>query len=775
MTSQKSLRKNHNTAFAFRQGLSNCGAVGAIYGIIMLFFYPYSSFTTLYSATQKYNSALMLNQLDSSTINPADKYYFYFNSGDTLILLIGITIIFSVIMGITAFKFITDKKTVNVYYSLGIKRTKLFAARYCSGLILLSLGVIVPLALSALINGIYLGFNAYLFKALSFSILSLLSLVLFFYSLTAAVFSSVGTTIEGVCFTGIIATLPTIFFFCLHVFSSAFLYGCSFSIDYYRTPSGIYETGNSLIRQMAVYNPLLYIYETLAPYFVCMKRDGKAILTARSFEYYETEWLNPNFSCILAWLAIAAVLAVIGIIIFNRRKAEICGFIGTNKVMNFIGSFIFSFGIFTVTVAILQENSAMISLLAGCLAMIISSLAVNLFLTRSLKQTLKTSYCAAIQVAAAIIIVVIFKTGCFGYSSAQPRLEDIESAQISSITVDSFTKLNAMLDDTDTIYKYTTSNDLYYDYTSKEDINKVTAIHKHLIELASDNLDSDSYYDASVLIRYILKDGDVFMRYYSRADINTLEAMVNMADTDAYDNMLDYALCDEDKLLESLDRDEWDLSNTYKIIAVNSSLRTDDYKSINITSEQQLQLRKAIASDLKNTTAMQQFCPQKPSIGYIVFYDTAYFSEKNVTEEDLHNYVSFNSFDGKTVIPLNENMSETMRFIKENKLEALFTPCEANEVDYLSFTPAKLTSRYSGINFTFQFFGETVYLPIDIELGKNKIKDQEQIAELLPLTHLNYFTFNEGYVCYIHYKDGTVVRKYITKENAPNYVSSFEY
>ena len=81
-------------------------------------------------------------------------------------------------MAICTFNFITSKKQVNVYYSLGITRTKLFLGKYLSGASLLVASTFLPLFILLIMNLATLGFSGIVFKTFflylfSFLIISL--------------------------------------------------------------------------------------------------------------------------------------------------------------------------------------------------------------------------------------------------------------------------------------------------------------------------------------------------------------------------------------------------------------------------------------------------------------------------------------------------------------------------------------------------------------------------------------------------------------------------
>ena len=60
-------------------------------------------------------------------------------------------------------------------------------------------------------------------------------------------------------------------------------------------------------------------------------------------------------------------------------------------------------------------------------------------------------------------------------------------------------------------------------------------------------------------------------------------------------------------------------------------------------------------------------------------------------------------------------------------------------------------------------------------VSENKITDKARIAELDSLMKLHEYTFNEGYFCLIKYSDGNYTVKYLSRDDAPDYVRNFSY
>ena len=87
----------------------------------------------------------------------------------------------SVLLGVMMFRFIASKKTVNVFYSLGITRKSLFVSKYLAGVLMLVVSVALPLLFNLILNFSYLGSSWQLWSATayyfwSFSILACFSL-----------------------------------------------------------------------------------------------------------------------------------------------------------------------------------------------------------------------------------------------------------------------------------------------------------------------------------------------------------------------------------------------------------------------------------------------------------------------------------------------------------------------------------------------------------------------------------------------------------------------
>ena len=134
MTSKK--LSGNPLKFTFRQGIRS---ITSLVGLMMCGIISFC--TVLYAVAELFGSSPVFdeNGMVTQYITNKDQYHFLIlRDGEymmtPMLLLIALC---GIIAAICTFSFITSKKMVNVYYSLGITRTKLFCGKYASGAVLL--------------------------------------------------------------------------------------------------------------------------------------------------------------------------------------------------------------------------------------------------------------------------------------------------------------------------------------------------------------------------------------------------------------------------------------------------------------------------------------------------------------------------------------------------------------------------------------------------------------------------------------------------------------
>ena len=185
------------------------------------------------------------------------------------------------LMGILLFKFITSKKTVNVYYSLGIKRENLFISRYLAGALLLAIAIIIPFTVMFFINLAACGYSLELLNAFVYITISFLAIALTAFSVTSAVFGAVGTAFETTLFSAVILFLPTIIFYALQTLMDKFLYGNPYGNYFVFSNDSSYSVNaEALTDTFSFLNPLFFNSKALALFSV-MDDEGKKIFALK--------------------------------------------------------------------------------------------------------------------------------------------------------------------------------------------------------------------------------------------------------------------------------------------------------------------------------------------------------------------------------------------------------------------------------------------------------------------------------------------------------------
>lgn len=626
MTSQKSFKNNFG--YAFYTGLRENALFAVLNAVFLALFFCVMPIQTFMSTNQTDMETGKVSIIEYSKVYaflfaPQLQYFRYF----IIAVLLGV----GILMGIAAFRFITGKKTVNVYYSLGIKRQKLFAAKYLSGLTLIAGSVLVPMVVSLIANIAVLGFNKFMLPAFFYLLLTMFSLVAVSYTLTALVFSAVGTVFEGILFSGVVLLTPEILFSSMEILIKKLVFG---------TPLGSVFSGDiwfgtvtRLASQFAALNPLRYAAAGLCAY-------SQATAAGKITDYDTGEsvaWALPNFLTPALWVAVAGALFMLGMVVYKRRKAEIGGFIGKNRVLNFLIVFLVAFYGFVQTYNALEFNSKALAVLAGLLVFVVIYAALTLLLLRNLRQFAKNLYTLPIQIVLTAIIFTIFATGYFGAANRIPETSEIAYAKISTLYE------NDLLT-SGTQNMYIAGNlkapDVVPDgkYETEKDINFIRDFHEKLVRIGRTeptmlNEGYNSVRPVSVRIVYVLKDGKEVKRNYYGVSDALLSELQSLDKSDYYQTQLNRIFNEPLEKVEMPKREGenytnrgWSEYNRYRnILAVRESkdIRLYDRAlgteiQMELTDAQRQALREALYKDLRAQSVKDHYTPENP-LGLISF------------------------------------------------------------------------------------------------------------------------------------------------------------
>lgn len=614
-------------------------------------------------------------------------------------------VVISILLGVLLFRFVTNKKTVNVYYSLGIKRADLYTARLLAGVFMMLAAVLVPLAVSLGLNLHYFGSSVMLWRTFLFYAVHNVICVLAGLTISAAVSSCVGTVVESIGFSAVLAAFPSVVTMCVNYGVPAILNGAP-AITYY----GIYPAASSYgephfdITGSTVFGRII-------SHINLLMLNRSSFINSSSVEAMTKEaakkWAAPSLTPYILWAVLIAAFFVFGLFMFKRRKAEICGFPGRSAVLNFVLCMITSFGVASLVLYFVVSEIPQITtwmIIVGLMIIsIIIFLIFDIILHLSFKAIKKDWKIGLVHAGLMAAFLLSLYTGFFGYSSRVPDIQDIDSVSISApnALMGSY-QLGRELSGsyvTDRYYSDVYSNYYYVgnrsvslieNFKDKDDINTVREIHKAMIKAGNIrrvNTNSDDYSKRvtcqSVVIRYKLKNGRELVRVYEYVPLTNYPTLYTLEDTKNWNSKI------KDELLNI---------DSENVIPIVFSAQMDN--RIAVDEELTAGLARAIYNDITTLSSDKFLTSNAKYLGSVAFYvnrsqredysmyeSSEYVNatsiEDEITEEEeplsrqetVDNLAIRDNSQGKylalgdySVIPITEEMTNTISFLKAHGL-----------------------------------------------------------------------------------------------------------
>ena len=514
--------------FTFRQGLKSVSLA-----VTLILFAGTAFFTTFFSLLDLfYKYPIYDNSSNISGYNSAKDLYHYILFPDAeykaTIVLIGIAAA-GILTAICTFNFITSKKMVNVYYSLGITRTKLFCGKYFSGLLLLIVAIFIPVTVLFISNIAAIGFSVSLLKATLFYFLKFALTAIASYTISSAVFSAVGTTFETAVFSSIIVFIPDIFLYSIQVLMNEFLYGNPYgnSFVYANSYGGYYSSSTlaSLTEKFSYLSPVFWGRKQIIEFSIAEKATAKDTVPA----------IAPDFFSALIWVAICIAIFFLAVLIFNRRKAEICGFIGLNRYLNSAVSLLAAFAAFCAVIGFVDNFP--LALILASVAFAFAHLLLEIIVLRDVKKFTKGLYKLPVGIAVSIAIVFIFNSGLFGFSQKIPDISEIKSVSVS--TVGNSTEYG-LFSDSNVYYAselgyYYSQGTLVGEFTTENDIKAVIEAQESITKTKTE----DRTLPNEIQFVYTFKNGKTLKRRFKNISPESYKKVLFLEDTDFYKEQLE--------------------------------------------------------------------------------------------------------------------------------------------------------------------------------------------------------------------------------------------
>lgn len=637
---------------------------------------------------------------------------------DILYFYTAAVVVLSAALGIMLFRFVSSKAKSNIYFSLGISRAGLFSAHWLTGAAMLEAAVLLPLAVSAILNLAYFGSSVMLWRTLLFYAVHMTVTALAGFSVTAAVSVCVGTAGESVLFSLAFIAFPSAAVYFLNNTVPKLLFGAPHNSNYELYPSASHNQDISMA--LSPFGRVLSRLNLLSLNNEAFIRSGTFVsngFSAMSADKLKS-WSAPSLKPYILWAILTALLFVFGLLMLKRRKVEICGFSGRSKALNFLLTAMLSVSAGSTIVAVnfyfsqITDKQYLITGITTVLLSAVIFVVFDIMLNLSFKALKKDWKYGLVHVALAVAVMLSLYTGFFGYSSRVPDTDSIESASVSApdILLGSYrTRADELKFNTNSGYYLAfdeggnpvgINSGCYYrsnaderriiidGFKSESDINAVRELHKRLIASGRKVVSSSEDYSeravrSTVIIKYKLKNGREIIREYQTVGLGDYLSLYSIENTENWNNKIKNELLNID---------------SEKVFPVLFSGQMD--KKTVVDQKFTRGLARAIYEDITSLGADRILCSDSKWLGAMALYHdiasdgveavTATQAQAEVPDiddidtpaDDIRNawkagnygemmtngseYGDFGKF--KSVIPITEEMTNSVEYLKAHGL-----------------------------------------------------------------------------------------------------------
>lgn len=788
-------------------------SVVAFLALIMFHVQPVLSYVFSESfKTEKMKKDVLFYFLDSNNVFPS-------------FIQIGM-VLCGMLMAFSLFQFLLKKKSVNVYLSFGMTRSKLYINRLFAAVLSLFVATFIPTFLTFIINLVSFGASSALTSLFCYMFLMEFVSGLAGFALASAVMTFSGCTIEAVITAIGLSALPT--------FISGTIDNLSTIVRGY-----VYNAGADIARRTGgnLFNIWTFALDTEAlngkateftseKTFVLLGQLTKKS-TFKAFQCVDMEVLAP----ILMWLAISIILIGIGTVFMNKRKSENSNSFGKFYLASASNGLLVYTIVLDVLASVLkyayadnyrsplhQNLTLILLILFG--ATILAFFLAELILRRNFKATLKTLPVYALAFAVTIFAFVYYGTSYFG---AYNKLPDI--SQIKSVSMDIKDNRGITLQNTAISSKFLSEN--------AEDIKTAYAMF--------DIVKADKHYKGAELegkigFKIVLKDGTEINRLYAvyTSDVYN-KYRRTVYDTQFFKDFLKQVLI-EGKVTSEDDDSFYIDENGYQTMASNAlpnmknvewfyvgpSYLVDNYYTNSATANLDIiedvnGLKEAIYKDYIAMSYDDAYTNTRIPVGAISSNIT---QAKNVNEKLINNYgyyyeeSNIYGYDDHETTQQNEdkcvkgsaiysfyiypNMTNTIKFLNDNGLTPLAYTGNIKEVYYADTNysvskvlshyadGSKLDNRYEAFDFSqalninnygavadgapdtisFMDFVKNAYINAGLTLKTvSGDKAKEIVSKAVPYYEPDHGTEIKGRYIMIVYDDNTITSLYVPEGN----------
>lgn len=409
------------------------------------------------------------------------------------------------VLGLIQFHFLTNKRAMDVFASLPVRRETAVTARIVAGISILEIPNIVCQTALFIANISVKGIHGYIVKEFLIVIFFSSVLLLIPYALTVFVSTLSGTITENILYPIVLMISPVLVYFFINMMLRDNLYG--------------FSMGQENFRQLSF----------LFPYVIISDNQYLEGLTNALFQ---KENMNLQFRQLVmkmlpqfvVWFVLILVFLFVSVLLYKQRKSEIAGKRNASRLLNVIACLatmtMSGMCVYFLTSA-MGELFYQLRFFFFILGTIIAFVIFQMVILHSIREMLKTYKTYLLGLPFYILLIVFMTTNGFGGYNELPNAENV-----TEVTV------NYMGDE----YYYTEGRYTPYTSESPEVIDQVIRFQQKAIETRNDE---DSSYQG-ITLSYKMKDGATVNREYQRVSKESLwilNGLNDYADFKEYSNV----------------------------------------------------------------------------------------------------------------------------------------------------------------------------------------------------------------------------------------------
>lgn len=358
------------------------------------------------------------NHLNQSTTETEMNYYFAITIDAVTVLLFA-----SFIFALLQYAFLTQKRAMDVFAALPVRRETAARARMAAAFLILAVPVLIISLIVFFLNVLFGGFHIHLVYELLYNYFSIIVYLLIPYSVVSVFSALSGTILEMTLY-------PIIFLFAPNLISSAllrmakhFLYGFYFdetlaSVASATSPFRFYQDpgqGNGIT------DSIIWLKE--------LQKTSPEVEVPTFFSAIQESLLSMGI-----WFLICTGLLILSVVLLKRRKTEIAGIKAASPIPHSIISVMVSVlcGMIFINLfsRIYQNISDVMIWVSFFIVTILAYFCYQCIILRSVYAAFRSwkPLCASICMVA--LVISIFASGGFGAYSRQFKPDEIQSVSI---------------------------------------------------------------------------------------------------------------------------------------------------------------------------------------------------------------------------------------------------------------------------------------------------------------------------------------------------------